>query len=800
MPTPTKKRKGAPSSQATLDRFFSPSKVQKLEATSSPRSVSVDISKGSVQPGEPFDVDELDTDVDELDTDVSILPASLKPSENEDRVNGNVDPKASSQEHVTIGVHTSPATQTTHSVKVSLQSYNAAALPHYWKTGEPVPFGFLANALRSISQDKSRIATSDALANVLRSVLFHRPTEILPSVYLLSGSVAPSYEGVELGVGGQVVVKAAREVSGVSAAEVKRLFDEKGDLGDVVMEMKVKQTTLFKLPPLTVPSLFNGLQSLALLKGSGSQSARQQRIQRLFSSAQGEELRWLARILTGNLRAGTLKLTLLGALAKAVVAHRQWDKPLGGQRTGTWNKVAEQAKEMEAVLRGCWSVCPNFDLLIPVLVDPNSNPLTLCTLIQPRLQVPIRPMLGKITKDLTEALEKLEGWGPYVADWKYDGQRAQMHWEAGGVAKIFSRHLEDSTGKFPDVISILSEVALPTTTSFILDTEVVAIDPETGKNKPFQVLANRPKNSVGGLVDLRGVAVCVYPFDLLYLNGESLLKTPLRERIHLLQRSFTTVPHRFELVKKLIDPGPDEVADFLTDALSAGAEGLMLKLLDEPTQEKRKERGALLATYEPVDRRSDSWLKVKKDYSDSFRTFDLVVIGAWWGSGRKAGWYSPFLLACRNPATDRYESVCKVMSGFSDEFYREQLNVFSQENGNVLSARPNYYEVDDRLTPDMWFEPQQIAARGLAKSDSDRGVSIRFPRFAKVRTDKGLEDVTTSEEIADAYSKQPLVRNALGILGEAEPQSTNIGTDVADGKGKREVDLENDSESSPEDA
>ncbi|KXS11631.1 ATP-dependent DNA ligase [Gonapodya prolifera JEL478] len=811
---PPKKRKQPPS-QATLLQFFSPSKAQKLaQSDSASRRETVAIDSDPLDDDvvliEETGIAEEKISVQGGDDDViSLSPEATSPTRKGAQLELELDtklavtqqgpssPSSLKKEPVTesvIGVHASQSSAAPHSVKVSLQSYDPKALPPYWQSGKPTPFAIIASSLRSISLDKGRIAASDALANLLRSVLLHFPADILSAVYLLSGTVAPSFEGLELGVGGQVIVKAAREVSGVTTAEVKRLLDEKGDLGDAVMEMKIKQTTLFKLPPLTVSSVFTTLRSLAQLKGANSQATRQQRIQRLLSAAQGEEVRWLVRILTGNLRSGTAKLTLLGALAKAAVANREWDDPQGGKRRGAWNKVVERTKEMEAVLRSCWSVCPSWDILVPALFDPQFDPLTLSERLRVHLHIPIRPMLGKITKDLPEALDKLDGLS-YVADWKYDGQRAQIHW-GGGVATIFSRHLENNTGKFFDVVNMIPQACVPTTSSFILDAEIVAIDGETGKHKPFQVLSNRPKKTQGELADLKGSDVCVYPFDLLYLNGESLMQKPLRERLHLLHASFSPVRHRFQFTNQLLDAAQDDVETFLSDALAGGAEGLMLKLLDEPPEEKKAERGALLATYEP-DKRCNSWLKVKKDYSDSFRTFDLVVIGAWWGNGRKAGWYSPFLLACWNPKTERYESVCKVMSGFTDDFYREQLTAFTRENGMISPKRPSGYEVDDHLTPDMWFEPVHIweirgadltlspthsAARGVVEPTSGRGVSLRFPRFVRVRTDKGLEDVTTSMEsmyiyvfsgqvglgvlthhlwkVAEAYGKQVLVQNS----------------------------------------
>lgn len=204
-------------------------------------------------------------------------------------------------------------------------------------------------------------------------------------------------------------------------------------------------------------------------------------------------------------------------------------------------------------------------------------------------------------------------------------------------------------------------------------------------------------------------------------------------------------------------------------------------------QPKNSRRKPLLATYEP-DKRLDSWLKVKKDYdTSSADTLDLIPIAGWHGQGRKAAWWSPILLAARNPSSGMLEAVCKCMSGFTDKFYMENRARYSwsrnekqeqeeeeqeeggtEEDGNVLvhGEQLPYIEYSGP-TPDIWFEPSEVwevafadvtlsptypAARGLV--DEDKGLSLRFPRFLKVRADKGIEEASTVEFLAELYRKQ----------------------------------------------
>ncbi|KAG4219886.1 hypothetical protein PC116_g31635 [Phytophthora cactorum] len=216
-------------------------------------------------------------------------------------------------------------------------------------------------------------------------------------------------------------------------------------------------------------------------------------------------------------------------------------------------------------------------------------------------------------------------------------------------------------------------------------------------------------------------------------------------------------------------------------------------------QEKKpsSRRKPLLATYEP-DKRLDSWLKVKKDYSSSFDTLDLVPVAAWHGQGRKAKWWSPILMAVRNDGTGTLDVVCKCMSGFTDAFYKANKKFYndgtdeepldpndvkqseekdgkssneadeddSRKYNNVRKTKPSFVEYSGP-EPDVWFEPQEVwemafaditlsptytAAIGLVSQE--RGLSLRFPRFLRKREDKGIEEASSSEFLAALYRKQ----------------------------------------------
>ena len=466
----------------------------------------------------------------------------------------------------------------------------------------------------------------------------------------------------------------------------------------------------------------------------------------------------------------------------------------------------------EEIVKACFARRPNYNDLIPTLLEIGvcDELLLRCGLA---LHIPLRPMLGSITRDLGEMLTKLQG-RDFSCEFKYDGQRAQVHCDERGKVTIFSRHLEIMTDKYPDLVALVPKIRGEGVGSFIMEGEVVAIDRESGELKTFQTLANRARKDV--VIGSVKIDVCLFAFDLMYLNGAELLNRPFRERRELLRSLFVEIPHHFTWVRSIDATSADveTVQEFFKNATETKCEGIMVKVLDNlpnpdlqtdidmaddqsqppPMPQKARKgakskaksksapdasvekdpsstssrRKALLATYEP-DKRLDSWLKVKKDYNTSTDTLDLIPIAGWHGQGRKSKWWSPILLAVRNTETGSLEAVTKCMSGFSDKFYaanRAKYDPDNEEASNTLPGKPSYVEYAGG-NPAVWFEPQEVwecvfaditlsptytAAIGLVSED--RGLSLRFPRFLKVREDKGIEDASDAGFLAALWRKQ----------------------------------------------
>lgn len=692
---------------------------------------------------------------------------------------------------------------------------------HWASEGGYASYALLTRCFVLVSSTASRIKTVDTLVNCLRILIEGDPSSLLPAVWLATNSISPPYISLELGLGGSAISKALRQVCGLDHKSLKAIYDKHGDAGDVAFEAKKKQSfTLRKPKPLTITSVYQSLVKIANSQGQGSAEVKQRLVDRLLQDARGgEESRFVVRTLCQHLRIGAVKTTMLIALSRAFLLSRPPGAEFELRQPSALAKLkkeelAEVWAKAEEIVKACFAKRPNYDDLIPVLLEigVTDELLVRCGLT---LHIPLRPMLGSITRDLSEMLTKLQG-RDFACEYKYDGQRAQIHCDAAGKVSIFSRHLELMTDKYPDLVELVPKIRGDGVSSFIMEGEVVAVDRQTGELKNFQTLTNRARKDVA--IGSITIDVCLFSFDLMYLNGQPLLERPFRERRELLRSLFIEVPHHFTWVKSLDATSGDSetVLEFFKSATDEKCEGIMVKILDNleavpydgvggeetnnsaapenlslPSKTKSKAKGKgkgkdestgneekktksrrkpLLATYEP-DKRLDSWLKVKKDYSSSFDTLDLIPVAGWHGQGRKAKWWSPILLACRNEETGSLEVVCKCISGFTDAFYKANKEFYdngdiSGEPKNTHRQKPGFIDYPGPR-PDVWFEPQEVwemafaditlsptYTAGIGLASDERGLSLRFPRFLKKREDKSIEEASTNEFLVNLWRKQ----------------------------------------------
>ncbi|KAI3826449.1 hypothetical protein L1987_00497 [Smallanthus sonchifolius] len=614
----------------------------------------------------------------------------------------------------------------------------------YWGEGERVPFLFVVKVFDEISKESGRIVITEMVCNMLRTVISTTPDDLVAVVYLLANRIAPAHEGLELGLGDASIIKALAEACGAKETHIKKQYKELGDLGLVAKASRSSQSLMRKPQPLTVAKVFDTFRVIAKESGKDSQDKKKNHIKGLLVAATDCEPQYLIRLLQTKLRIGLAEQTLLTALGHAIFYTEKHPSPPA--------RIDLPLEEAAKIVKQVYSVIPVYDKIVPALLSEGVWDLPKTCCFSPG--VPVGPMLAKPTKGVSEILDKFQNM-EFTCEYKYDGERAQIHYLEDGTVQIYSRNAERNTEKFPDVVVAASRIKKPNVTSFVLDCELVAYDRTKQKILPFQILSTRARKNV--VMSEIKVEVCIYAFDLLYLNGQQILPEQLITRRERLYKSFSEERGYFQFATAITSNDLEKIQTFLDAAVNASCEGLIIKTL---TQD---------ATYEPA-KRSNNWLKLKKDYMDSIGdSLDLVPIAAFHGRGKRVGGYGAFLLACYDNNKDEYQTICKIGTGFSEAMLEERSKSLSLK---VIPKPKSYYRFSDTINPDVWFEASEVwevkaadltispvYCAAIGAVDPNKGISLRFPRLLRVREDKGPEEASSSEMVADMYNAQKHTQN-----------------------------------------
>ncbi|MEM1634965.1 MAG: ATP-dependent DNA ligase [Thermosphaera sp.] len=587
-------------------------------------------------------------------------------------------------------------------------------------------FKVIVDFFKKLETTTARTQLTAILVNLFKQT----PPEVIDKVvYIIQTRLWPDWKGLpELGIAERLLIKAISSATHSSEKIVEEVLKSKGDAGLTVEFLKLKMvekgkaTTLFsfveKKEELTVNKVYDVLTRIALAQGEGSKDLKIRLLAGLLSEASPEEAKYIVRFVEGKLRLGIGDATIMDALA-VVYAGSASFRPLIERAYNLRADLGEVAK-----------------ILATSGIEAIKN-------ITPSVGVPIRPMLAERLSDPKEILEKV-GNEAFV-EYKYDGERAQIH-KDGNKVIIYSRRLENITFQYPDVVEmVLNNVKAE---KVIMEGEIVAYDPATGELKPFQELMHR-KRKYDIHLAVKENPVKVFLFDLLFEDGVDYTVKKLIERRKRLEEIIQQTDE-FRIAEYIRTSDPAELEKFFLQAISEGAEGVMVKALHEASIYQAGTRGWL-------------WIKFKRDYrSEMVDTVDLVVVGAFYGRGRRGGKFGTLLMASYNPSNDTFETVCKVGSGFTDEDLEKIPELIKPY---IKDRKP--LRVVAKVEPDVWVEPALVAeiigaeltlspvhtcAYGRLKSDA--GVSIRFPRFIRWRDDKGPEDATTSDELIEMYKMQ----------------------------------------------
>ena len=579
-------------------------------------------------------------------------------------------------------------------------------------------FAVLADAFKKMEDTTKRLELTQILVDLFKVT---SPELISKIVYLIQGKLRPDYEGVELGVAEKLAIKAISKSSAIPIKKIEEEYRKSGDLGhaaSIILEQKAQTT--FVVEDITVERVYETLFKIAKLEGARSQDMKIKYISSLLNDANPLEARFILKILLGTLRLGIAENTVMDALATAY--------------TGT--------KENRESLEKAYNVSSDLGIVAKVIAKEGLQGVKA---FQITVFKPVRPMLADRVKSEKESIEKMGD--KFAAEYKLDGERAQLHMKNGEV-KLFSRSLENITSYYPDIVEKIPQSLK--STELIVEAEVVAINEESGEFLPFQELMHRRRKYK------IEKAVSEYPitvnfFDIMYADGKSWLDVEYEKRREILEKIVTENDFA-KLVPMTIVQNENEIEEFLENSINAGCEGLMLKMLNAPYK---------------AGSRGSNWLKLKREYRNELGdSLDLVVIGAFFGRGRRTGRYGTLLLAAYDDETDTFPSICKVGTGFKDEDL-DQLYQLLQDKV-ILKKNPR---INSEMEADVWFEPElvleivasEITLSPIHKTAMDvvrknSGLALRFPKFTgKIRLEKTPENASTTEEVTALYKGQKKV-------------------------------------------
>ncbi|WP_029520711.1 ATP-dependent DNA ligase [Persephonella sp. IF05-L8] len=576
----------------------------------------------------------------------------------------------------------------------------------------------LAKFYDFLEKTTSRIEMTNALVELFKET----PKNLIDKVvYLSIGKVAPEYTGLDYNFSEKSAIKALSQVLGISEHDIQHKIIETGDLGDAG-KILYEEKGIKPQKKLTVEEVYDTLRKIAETTGYGSSKKKMELFISLLKNASPLEVKFLLRTITERLRLGIGDNTIMDALAIAF--------------TGS--------KENRAIIERAYNITSDLGYVASILVKEGLEGVKN---IKIQIGRPIRPMLAERMAIPSFILKKLGGKAG--AEYKYDGERIQVH-RKGDEFHLFSRRLENITHQFPDLIEFLKEA---TPEEYILELEAVVIDPSSGAIRPFQDLMNRRVKYVTRF-HIMMYPIAGFLFDIMYLNGEDLTLKPYPERRKILEEVVKTTDRINLATRKIVD-NVDELESFFLEAIENGCEGLVCKSLQPGSIYQAGKRGFL-------------WIKYKRDYKSHLAdTLDLVVVGAFYGKGQRAGKFGSLLMACYDPETDQFKTVCKVGTGFTEDDFNKLEEILSKHQIDHKHPR-----VNSILTADIWYEPylvleitgaeltlSPVHTCGWDKIKLNRGLGLRFPRFTgRYRFDKRPEDATTEAEIIEMYKNQIQIR------------------------------------------
>ncbi|MEM0211639.1 MAG: ATP-dependent DNA ligase, partial [Candidatus Methanomethylicia archaeon] len=523
--------------------------------------------------------------------------------------------------------------------------------------------------------------------------------EISPAISMILGRAFPLSSGFDLNVSWATIVKVLKGIVHGDWKIFEDAFKSTGDIGSAVKifveRSRVGRQATLTPKNLTIIEVKRFFESIAKASGPGSATHRSRILQTFLSLLNPIELKYIIRILIGEMRTGFSEGLMKEAISEAFrIPIEVLDKAL--LMVGDIEILAETAKKfgLEGVLK------LNFEVFRPV-----------------------KPMLAQDSGGLIEVFKDIHG--ELALEYKLDGARVQIH-KSKDLVKIYSRRLTDVTDSLPEIVNmILDNLKVD---EAILEGEVIAVDVD-GKPLPFQYLMKRFKRKHDIRETSKLFNLKLYLFDVIYVNGLSLIDKPYIERRSILANISGGIP----LVKQIITNDYKRAEEFLKESLDEGHEGLMIKDLNSP--------------YIPGSR-GKYWLKVKP----TLEPLDLVIVAAEYGYGRRRKWLSDYYLAARDPESNKFYVVGKTFKGLTDDELEEMTKRLKEL---IISEEGRRVYVIPKIVVEVLYNEIQKSPK------YECGMALRFARINRIVYDKNPEDIDTIQRVREIYERQFLKKRKV---------------------------------------
>jgi DNA ligase 1 len=566
-------------------------------------------------------------------------------------------------------------------------------------------FAELSEYLEKLEQTSSRIEITKILADLFKN---SKAGEIDKTVYLILGTLAPSYKGIVFNLAERMMLRIIAKAYEKKTEDVAILYKQTGDLGFVAEKLNKGRGEGWK-----VGQVYASLAGIARDSGEKSQERKINETAKVLSSLDPLSARYVARIPVGRLRLGFSDKTILDALS--------------------WMEVGDKSKKPK--LEKAYQVVPDVGLLAKKVKEMGIDKAS--RNIKPVIGIPVLPMLAQRIKSPNEMIKKM---GKVFVEPKFDGLRVLIHYKkVGGKEEIkaFTRNLNNVIDMFSELKNIDKYLKA---NEVILDAEAVGMDPDLVRMANFQTTMQR-RRKYDIEEKAKSIPLRFQVFDIIFKNGVSLMDKPYFERREILKE--TIVDDTLLIVDKaIVTDDPEVINREYREKIKAGLEGVMVKKYDTP--------------YFP-GRTGWRWVKMKMEEASSGKladTVDCVVMGYSAGRGKRVSFgVGQFLVGIVDGEATK--TVTKVGTGLTDNQFRELKERLSESE---VKIKPKNYLVNKILEPDFWVNPSlvvEIAADEITKSPTHTsGFALRFPRLVRFRDDKSVNNATSITELKKLYRLQ----------------------------------------------